>query len=116
MVATGVVDGNGDCRQIEDPSDYLCIAPGDEADRADGWADTYAYHGGETESVTSTRTDVYVSALKISKHYSYYDDFNPASQDGPETNTRLANHVWERYSDLAPSRAFWCRRSATLSG
>ena len=86
-------DGNGDCRQIEDPSDYLCIAPGDEADRADGWADTYAYHGGETESVTSTRTDVYVSALKISKHYSYYDDFNPASQDGPETNTRLANHV-----------------------
>ena len=93
VVATGVVDGNGDCRPIEDPSDYLCIAPGDEADRADGWADTYAYDGGETQSVTSTRTDVYVSVLKIGKHYSYYDDFNPASQDGPETSTRLANHV-----------------------
>ena len=92
QVATGIITPDG-CREIVDPSDYLCIKQADEADAVSNWKNTYAFHGPSSTYETSTVTDVYVSVTKISKLYSYFDDINVASQSGWESRVHLVNGV-----------------------
>ena len=92
VVATGMVDSNGDCQQIPDASDYLCVAPGDVEDGVVP-STAYAFNGDATTTVQTPRTDVYLTVSKSTTlRIRYLDDPRNPFTTEPRGHARLHSY------------------------